>query len=306
MGCLVVTDLSDRQKRGFEAPPLPRGWAVLRWPRWLALLVGLLALAPAMNAARVEQRAETVEAFERYVRLTDERNDGELRRGTGWLWIDGLPEKDRDEAYGELARGEVKIKKLETFDRGTAIACPEGLIHHWVGAIFIPGARVDDVLRILQDYEHHASYYAPDVERAKLLARDGDRFRVFLRFRRKKIITVVLDTEHEVHYVRDAAGLAHSRSSAVRIAQVENAGAADEREKKPGDDDGFMWKMETWWRVEAGEGGVYVQSEVASLTRGIPAGLGWMIGPFVTSIPRESLTFTLEATRKAVLQNKKQ
>jgi hypothetical protein len=81
---------------------------------------------------------------------------------------------------------------------------------------------------------------------------------------------------------------------------VENPGKSDEREKMPGDDGGFLWRMETWWRLEERDGGVFVQSEVASLTRNIPAGLGWLIGPFVTSIPRESLTFTLEATRKAV------
>jgi hypothetical protein len=103
-----------------------------------------------------------------------------------------------------------------------------------------------------------------------------------------------------VQYYRDAPGKAHSRSSAVRIAEVENAGNSDEREKTPGDDDGFLWGMETWWRMEERDGGVYVQSEVASLTRDIPTGLGWMIRPFVTDIPKESLTFTLEATRKAV------
>jgi hypothetical protein len=273
----------------------------------LALATGLavsLGSAPRMPARNVQLGMETVAAFDRYVRLTDLRNAGELQRGTGWLWVDALPEKERSEAYEDLKRGEVKIKKLETLDGGAAIACPGGLIHHWVGTIFIPGTSVDEVLRILQDYDHHATYYGPDVQRSKLLARDGDRFRVFLQFRRQKIITVVLDTEHEVHYFRDAAGLAHSRSSAVRIAQVENARAADEREKKPGNDDGFMWKMETWWRVEAAERGVYVQSEVLSLTRGIPTGLGWMIGPFVTSIPKESLTFTLEATRKAVVGRK--
>jgi hypothetical protein len=86
----------------------------------------------------------------------------------------------------------------------------------------------------------------------------------------------------------------------VRIAEVENAGKSDEREKTPGDDGGFMWRMETWWRMEERDGGVYVQSEVASLTRNIPTGLGWMIGPFVNDIPRQSLTFTLVATRKAV------
>ena len=306
MGWLVVTDLSSRQWHGSGEPLLQSGGEPVCWRRGLALLLAVLVGAPALNAGSVQLKAETTAAFARYVKLTDLRNDAELPRGAGWLWIDGLPEKERDQAYLELKRGEVKIKKLETLEGGAAIACPGGMIHHWVGTIFISGARVEDVLRILQDYEHHASYYAPDVERSKLLARDGDRFRVFLRFRRKKIITVVMDTEHEVHYFRDAGDRAHSRSSAVRIAQVENAGAADERKKNPGDDDGFMWKMETWWRVEARDGGVYVQSEVASLTRGIPAGLGWMIGPFVTSIPKESLTFTLEATRKAVLQNEKQ
>jgi hypothetical protein len=143
-------------------------------------------------------------------------------------------------------------------------------------------------------------YYAPDVERSKIESRAGDHFRIFLRFRRHKVITVVLNTEHDVDYFHDAPGRAHSRSSAVRIAEVENAGKSDEREKTPGDDGGYLWRMETWWRMEERDGGVYVQSEVASLTRDIPTGFGWMIGPFVTGIPKETLTFTLEATRKAV------
>jgi hypothetical protein len=87
----------------------------------------------------------------------------------------------------------------------------------------------------------------------------------------------------------------------VRIAEVENAGKNNEREKPPGEDGGYLWRMETWWRMDERDGGVYVQSEVVSLTRDIPAGLGWLIGPFVTSIPEETLTFTLEATRKAVI-----
>jgi len=108
-----------------------------------------------------------------------------------------------------------------------------------------------------------------------------------------------------VHYFHDAPGRAHSRSSAVRIAEVENPGKSDEHEKQPGDDGGFLWRMETWWRMEERDGGVYVQSEVASLTRDIPTGLGWLVGPFVTSIPKETLVFTLDATRKAVMANPK-
>jgi hypothetical protein len=245
-------------------------------------------------------KAETREAFERYTRLTEARNESELKRGSSLLWVDGLPAGERTEAYAALKRGEVKIQKLETQENGAAIGCPGGLIHHWVGVVFVPGAKLDDVLKVLQDYNHHSVYYAPDVERSRIESREGDHFRVFLRFRRHKVITVVLNTEHDVQYFHDAANRAHSRSSAIRIAEVENPGKGDEREKAPGDDGGYMWRMETWWRMEEADGGVYVQSEVASLTRDIPTGLGWMIGPFVNSIPKDTLTFTLEATRKAV------
>jgi hypothetical protein len=174
-----------------------------------------------------------------------------------------------------------------------------------VGVVFVPGAKLQDVLGVLQDYDHHAQYYAPDVERSKIESHDGDDFVVFLRLRRHKIITVVLNTQHDVRYFRDSETREHSRSFAVRIAEVENTGKSDEREKPPGEDGGFLWRMETWWRMEERDGGVYVQSEVASLTRDIPTGLGWLIGPFVTSIPKETLTFTLEATRRAVEQRTK-
>jgi len=270
----------------------------------------LLVLSALFTFARDSARAgeptpprlktESQEAFERYVKLTEARNEAELKRDTGLLWVDGLPQEQRAEAYAALKRGEVKMQKLETLENGRAIRCPGGMIHHWAGVVFVPGAVLEDVLGVLEDYDRHSVYYAPDVERSKLESRDGDHFRVFLRFRRHKVITVVLNTEHEVQYFRDARGKAHSRSSAVRIAEVENAGKRNEREKTPGDDDGFLWRMETWWRMEERDGGVYVQSEVASLTRDIPAGLGWLIAPFVTSIPKESLTFTLEATRRAV------
>jgi hypothetical protein len=287
----------------------PKEGLVHRRRRWLAtLLTVITALGTGLPVRAGGERlgVDAAGAFARYVRLTDARNDLELKRGTGLLWIDALADGERTAAYGRLRRGEVEVQRLETLDGGAAIACPGWLIHHWVGVVFIPGASVNNVLAVLQDYDRQAVYYAPDVERSKIESRDGDHFRVFLRFRRHKVITVVLDTEHEVIYFRDAAGLAHSRSSAVRIAQVEDAGTASEREKAPGDDDGYLWKMETWWRVQETDGGVYVQSEVASLTRGIPAGLGWLVGPFVTSIPKETLGFTLEATRKAVVGREKQ
>ena len=267
------------------------------------LVAGSLSLAQSDTTgdpAPAKLRAETVSAFDRYEHLTEERNEVELKRGSRLLWIDSLGEPERPEAYASLKRGEVQVHQLTTLDNGKPIVCPGGMIHHWVGVVFIPGAKLDDVLGVLEDYDHQSTIYSPDVERSKIESHDGDHFRVFLRFRRHKVITVVLDTEHDVRYFHDAPGRAHSRSSAVRIAEVENPGKSDERERQPGDDGGFLWRMETWWRMEERDGGVYVQSEAASLTRDIPTGLGWLVGPFVTSIPKETLVFTLEATRKAV------
>jgi hypothetical protein len=273
---------------------------------FVLLLAALAANAPGQPAAAnnapepPKLKSATVEAFDRYVRLTDARNDAELDRGSSLLRVDDLADAQRREAHAELKGGRVWIQRLQTRDGGAIIHCPDGMIHHWVGLVFVPGAKVQDVLAVLEDYDRHAVYYAPDVERSKTESRDSDHFRAFLRFRRHKVITVVLNTEHDVRYFHDSDTRAHSRSSAVRIAEVENPGKSDEREKAPGDDDGFLWRMETWWRMIEGDGGVYVQSEVASLTRDIPTGLGWLIAPFVTGVPKESLTFTLQATRNAV------
>ncbi len=266
----------------------------------LAVSFSFSQSSPASAPVPVRLRPETVAAFDRYVRLTEERNEAELKRGSALLWIDSLANAPRTEGYAALKRGEVQIEQLSTLENGKPLVCPGGMIHHWVGLVFIPGAKLKDVLAVLEDYDHQSTYYSPDVERSKIESRDGDHFRVFLRFRRHKVITVVLNTEHDVHYFHDAPGRAHSRSSAVRIAEVENPGKSDEREKRPGDDGGFLWRMETWWRMEERDGGVYVQSEAASLTRDIPNGLGWLVGPFVTSIPKETLVFTLDATRRAV------
>ena len=283
-----------------NAPSDRRGMARAMALAAAVLVPSAAGFATPREPEPVPLRANTLAAFDRYVKLTEARNEEEQKRGTNLLWVDELPRPERAEAYAALERGEVKMKKMETLDGGKQIACPAGIIHHWEGLVFIPGAKLDDALAVLEDYDKHSVYYAPDVERSKIESRNGDHFRVFLRFRRHKVITVVLDTEHDIHYSRDGPERAHSRSSALRIAEVESPGKPGEREKPPGQDGGFLWRMETWWRMEERDGGVYVQSEVVSLTRDIPVVLRWMIEPFVTSIPRETLTATLVATRKAV------
>lgn len=268
------------------------------------LLIALAAAAKTPPATLYSLREATIQAFSSYVAKTEVQNGEDLRRGP-FLWVDHLQNKDRSATLAKLKNGDVALRRLSVNGDGGNLDIPGGMIHDWEGIIFIPGVKIDDVLKVMQDYDHHATYFAPDVAKARIESRDGDHFHVFLRFRRQKIVTVVLNTEHLVTYYRDSPLRAHSRSSAVRIAQVENPDGPSEKEKPPGEDDGFLWRMETWWRMEERDGGVYVQNQVVSLTRGIPTGLAWLIGPFITKIPKETLEFTLQATRKAVLNGRK-
>ena len=137
---------------------------------------------------------------------------------------------------------------------------------------------------------------------ARLLSRSANHFRVFLRLKQTHVITVMLDTEYEIQYTALDDAHAASRSHSTRISEVENAGSPRERISSPGDDHGFLWRLYSYWRFYQADGGVYIQCNAISLTRDVPAGLGWLIGPFIEKIPQESLHFTLTATRQALLQ----
>lgn len=284
-----------------------------RPPTWLNLAAAVLlceslaaVFAPQHASAgplpgAVALKPETQAAFERYVQLTDARNIRELQLGEPFLWVDSLPQEERRAAYVQLQRGEVVISRVQTQDNSRAIGCPGGRIHHWLGLVFIPGVTLGQTLRLVEDYDHHALYYRPYVRRSKIVSRRGDAFTVAARFWRKKIITVVLDTEFGVDYhVLDPAR-AFSRSQTTRVRQVEAYDTPEERDLPPDEGGGFMWSMVSYWRFFERDGGTYIQSESVTLSRNVPLALAWLIDPLIESVPRESLEFVLKATRDGVL-----
>ena len=249
----------------------------------------------------VELEPKTLEAFKRYDQATEARIDKELTRPGASLYVEGLPEPKRSETLASLQKGDVYMDRLQTRDAsGSAIEVPGGLIHHWIGAVFVPGATLRQVLDLVQDYDHHQDVYKPEVIRSQLIRHEGNDYQIYYRLMKRKVITVILNTNHDVQYFPIDATHCRSRSVATRIAEVVDAGQPDEHEKPIGHDSGFLWRMNSDWRFEEKDQGVYVEVESVSLTRDIPTGLGWMIGPFVTSIPRESLLMTLGSTRSAV------
>ena len=250
----------------------------------------------------VDLKPATVEAFERYVKATEARIDKELSHPETFLYVDTLPEPRRAAARARLKRGEIYMERLKTLDAsGREMKAPDALIHHWVGAVFVPGASLRQTLELVEDYDRHQDIYKPEVVRSKLVQRIGNDFKIYYRLRKKKVLTLTYNTEHDVHYFPVDATHCHSRSYTTRIAEVEDADTPQEREKPVGHDRGFLWRLYSYWRFEEREGGTYLECESVSLTRDIPLVVSWLVKPFVTDIPKESLQMTMGSTRSALL-----
>lgn len=267
----------------------------------LLLLCAILVSLATQTAAAAELHKNTAAAFDRYVDVSKERMDAELQNGP-FLYINGLPEESRSEAYAQLAQGKILVRPAGANAGGDPIRIAGGLIHDWIGVVFIPHASLAQVLAVAQDYDAYKDIYKPEVSRSRLLHRDGDNFQVFLQFYKKSLVTVVLNADYEIHYKRLGPDRVVSYSYSTRLAEVENAGQADERELPVDGGHGYLWRLNSYWRLQAKDGGVYVQLESIGLSRGIPTIFAWLVNPLVRSIPRGSLTGLLGATRSFVVK----
>ena len=248
-------------------------------------LVLAAALTFASDAA--ELKPKTLEAFDQYVRETETRRAADTS-----LWADQSPDRLRRIRAGEVV--------VSPFRAKSEVKVPYGRIHDCVGSVFIPNLTVDRLLAMVEDYNNHKNIYKPEVVDSKLLSRNGNDFHIYLRLLKKKVITVQLNTEHDVRYTQLDPKHWRSASRTTRIAEVENPGKKDEREKAPGTGEGFLWRLNSYWDFLERDGGVYLECEAISLTRDVPTGLGWLIEPIIRNLPQESLANTLKSTRTAL------
>jgi hypothetical protein len=263
----------------------------------MAVLAMVSALGvSSVHAAELDPR--TAESFDRYARSTEARMAAELDGRAPFLWVDRQPEAQRRDFHARLVRGQVVVGRLESGSRNGASGIPGGLVHHWVGTVLIPGATLERTVQMVQDYDRYATIYSPNVRRSRTISREGPRFKAFTQLFMKKVISVVLNTEYDIEYVALGQRRMHVRSYATRIAEVQEPGTPRETEKPAGQGGGYLWRFNNYCSFEEANAGTFMQCESLSLSRDVPLGLGWLIGPFVTSIPRESLTFTLNAARK--------
>ena len=248
--------------------------------------------ATGMAVKRTDLSAKTIEAFNTYVCRADAEMDETQKGSASFFWSDLNPDRARDVRSGKI------VAQFWSGRRPTDI--PNGLIHDWIAAAFIPDSTIQKVLAVIQDYDNHKDIYKPEVIDSRLIRRTDNDFQIYLRLLKKKVITVVLDTDHDVRYRPVDHGRWVCRSRTTRIAEVENAGHFNERILKPDYGYGFLWRLCSYWRFGERDEGVFVECRAISLTRDVPFGLGWMVEPIIEKLPEESLIETLEATRQAI------
>lgn len=236
----------------------------------------ILALAASLPLAaqfQVHLSAKTDQAFDDYRKAVEAKLDGRPRFPSG------------------IKPGQVQI--VPATDKGFTDV-KDGMVHDWIAAIVVPGVTVAKTIAVLQDYANYENIYSGDVTESKLLHHNADLWHIYLRMVKKKVFTVVLNGEFDVQYrpLPDNRWLVQSRST--RIAEMDG-----DRELPPGTSRGFLWRINSYWLVEPRPEGVYLECRAISLSRAVPFGLG-LAQPYLTTVPRESLQSTMEATVRAL------
>jgi hypothetical protein len=252
-------------------------------------ICALIWLLFAAQAARAELKPETTAAYQKYIAALDAQTAAQNHSQSGFLWIDRDPGRVQAVRRGEIVTQQVK-----------SLSVPEGMIQHWIGGVFLPGATLARVERVDQDYPDYGKIYGPDVSRVKVLSHDGNHFVVAYRITKTKVLTAVLDTVHAIDYMPLPPDRMAIQSRSQSIRQVEDVGKPSERELPEGEGSGFLWAMNSYWRMQERDGGVYMECEAITLSRAVPFGLGGLIDPILQSFAEDSLQKTITAKRLAV------
>jgi hypothetical protein len=264
--------------------------------RTLSLLTGIFLFAIFVTApprAIAEPPPAAVAAFNSYVTAVESRLAQQHRTPNAFLApIDSTPQNQP-----RLRRGELIVEQL-TPSSGAALS--GAMLHHWRGTAFAAGANAADFKRLMKDFNAYPQHFSPQVLQAKVLAQQDDRLQATMRVRQRHIITVVMDTTYDIAFAQLDARHGYSISRSTRISEIDSPGTPAEHALNSTEEHGFLWRQNTYWTCEERDGGLYMQVESVSLSRSIPTGLGWAVRPFVESVPRDSLEFTLRATCNAL------
>jgi hypothetical protein len=262
-------------------------------PARRAVAIALTFFVLCCGGLRAEESQATKQAFQSYIDSLEKRLETQNASNDHFLWIDQNPRR-RD----SVRKGAIEVERVDTPQ------IPGGTLEHWIGGEFIPGVTLADVIKADQNYVKYPAYYAPEILQARVLSRDKNHFKVFYRLKKHEIVTVVLDTTHDVDFISLGSDKYFVRSRSEDIREVSRYGSSDEKDLPENQGTGFLWSMNSYWRMEQRDGGVYLECDVVTLGRSIPLGIGGLVRSVIDSLARESFTNTLVNKRRAVLAQK--
>jgi hypothetical protein len=265
-----------------------------------AIAAALVALLLAASCVASELEKATIEAFNHYVEVAEQQMQSSLRADGPFLWIDFRPEAKRDRLYAQLRSGQFVIRQVDTYDDGREIDIPDGMVHHWIGLAFVPGATLKTAEAVLEDYEDYAQIYAPQVRRSRVYGREGEDFKLYMQLYKDSPRRVSYNANFNVQRTRLGPERIASSSISTRIAQLQDPSQPDSSEYSVGQDSGYLWRMNDYWRYEQKDGGVYMQVEAISLSRDVPGFLGWIVHPIIRKVARQTMADLLESNRRAI------
>lgn len=251
--------------------------------------ISLLAAA-SLRPAAAEPTPAATSAFDSYIGNLEQRLATQHQAADGFL-------APLFQSEARLRKGDLMIQELSP-SGGQQLT--GALLHDWRGTAFVPGAHASDFERLMKDFAAYPQHFAPQVLKASAAAQSADHIQATMRVRQQHILTVVMDTSYDVTFARLDAEHGYSLSRSTHIAEIDSPGSTHEHAFDAQHEHGFLWRLNTYWTYEERDNGLYIQIESVSLTRAIPTGLAWAIGPFIESIPRDSLEFTLRSTCTAL------
>jgi len=266
-----------------------RGPRITRSASALAVLL-LVLFVSLLQAA--EPKQNTLQAWDEYIRIVN-LHIAKSAAGSGqFLWTD-----ESQDIARRVQRNEVVVTNHNPED------VPQGLIHDWVGAVFVPNVTLDRALSVVESYDRYDEFYKPLFSKCKVLARDGDQVKLnVVATQRAFSVTAAVETEDQVQVVRLSPTKAYITSNAVRVQEIANYGQPTEHVFPENRRPGYVWREVTVQRLEARDGGVYVEWEMIVLSRGIPTAFRWLIKPLTDELPRKMMLDLLDETRTAVKQ----
>jgi hypothetical protein len=257
----------------------------------LAAILILLRVHPSIGAATL--KAETKVAWDTYLQAANAAMQARLQPGAHFLWLDDEP--------GRAESIRTKGAYISPVDPHIPKRVPSGLIHDWLGVGFVPNVTIEDILRIVRDYDRYKDIYKPGVIDSISHGTDGVKDLFSMRLANKSVIAkTALDTDCEASYFRVDDRHWYGVSNTIHIQEVDKFGTPGQRTLPEDQGTGLIWRLSSITRLEERDGGVYAELEAIALSRDILAAFRLFVTPIVRRVSRDSLATSLHQTKVAI------